>query len=77
MLQKAVAKISWNRLSKEITYKSIQEEPKLNLILKQKGKKFVIHHMNVLSNGYTSRDLQHKLQNVVNLVNKKYGSYIK
>lgn len=77
MLGRAAAKLSWNRLTHEVTYKSLREEPKFELIFKQKGNKFVIHNMVVLSNGYKPRDLQYKLQAINKMVNEKYGPCLK
>lgn len=77
MFGRATAKLSWNRLAHEVTYKSLREEPKLELTFKQKGNKFVIHNMVVLSNGYKPRDLQCKLQAINKMVNEKYGPCLK
>lgn len=71
------ARIKWNRLIKEIEYKSINEQPKMEITFKQRGNKFVLHNMVVLSNGHSSRNLQHKLENITKFINQKYQNLLK
>ncbi len=73
----ALARISWNRLSKTIKYLSINENPKLKLLFHQdKHQKFIIAEMHVESNTHSSKDLQNRLQQITNHINAMYGSLI-
>lgn len=77
MIGKPVARISWNRVSREITYTSVNETPKFRIIFKQQNTKFVVDDMSVDSNGYQPRDLQNKLNAICRMINKKYEKCIK
>ncbi len=83
------AKLSWNRVSREVRYKSLPKKnskskrleyvdnPALDISFVQRNGKFIINGINVLTNGHSSRDLQNKIESVSKLVNNKYKHVIK
>lgn len=72
-----VARVTWNRLTKEVRYKSINEEPKLDAVFKLNTQKcFVLKSLRVNSNGYTSADMQAKIQSIAKHLNDSYSTLI-
>lgn len=73
----SVARITWNRITKTIRYRSLNEPMKIDCIFKQKGKRFIPAELQVLSNGHSSRDMQHKIQKITLLINQNYSKKLK
>lgn len=70
------AKISWNRLTGEYKYQSLNETPKLKAVFTKQKNKFVCIELVVKDTGYSAKDLQNKLQKIAQHLQLKYESVI-
>lgn len=78
-MTKIIAKKSWNRLDKTVHYKSLDgDSPKIDASFKQNKKGvFVLHNLKVMSNGYYPKDLQNKLKQIQDGINRDYNSKVR
>ena len=75
-MTKILAKRSWNRLDKSVHYKSLEgDSPKIDAVFQQNKKGiFVLNNLKVMSNGYHPRDLQNKIKQIQDGINRDYNS---
>lgn len=73
---KAKARITWNRLSKTILYDSLNEKPKIHAVYKKQNKCFVLIDCKIDDTGYYPGDVNHKLENIQQYLQKNYGNRI-
>lgn len=71
------AKISWNRLTGEYKYQSLNETPKLRAIFKKQKDQYICTELVVKDNGYSARDLQNKIQKIALHLKRQYDSALK
>lgn len=71
------AKISWNRLTGEYKYQSLNETPKLRAVFKKQNDQYVCTELVVKDNGYSARDLQNKIQKIALHLKRQYDSALK
>lgn len=71
------AKMTWNRVSGEFTYKSINEFPKIRATFAEQNGIYVCIKLVVLDTEYSSVDLQNKLETISKKIKRDYSGFIK
>jgi len=70
------ARITLNRLNKTVRYKSLDEKLNVDLIFQKKNKCFVLVEERINCSGYTSDELEHKKQRVLQYITKQYNKVL-
>lgn len=70
------ARIVWNRLDQTISYKSLNEKPRINAVYKKKGKLFTLVDCHVDDTGYFPGDVNRKLLQIQRYLQRNYNTKI-